>query len=665
MRLTASFICLFFSLHLLAQKSEVDSTLRILHYASIPDSIKAKTLRRLSYLYQGTNIDSAIYYGQEAINLSRKIKDPVAVAQAYTQQASNYVWKNRTEEAVNLYHQAIEIGSKIQSNKILINAYTGISYLYETTETWDKAWLYSKKALDISGLSKEEDQKAYAYHEMASVYVGMNNLMQAENFFKKAKAGFEKIGDIDRIATCSADMSELYLKQDKFGLAKQQLDSATTLFLSLNETIQYAGVLQIYGDMQFRFHNYDSARQCYTNAIHIFTENGLRGDIATTQLSLGKMYLEEHKYDSARQYLSLAYDFFEEQKIYEKLLNVIFLLAEVDSASGTSNNIFNYLQEYRRIAEAVDRQKTDFRTRELLIEYQVEEKERQYATLRQETTLAKEKNILTTAGSIVFLLTAIAFFLMYQQKKKINKKLEISQLKTEQALEELKHVSALKDKLFSIIAHDLRSPLANTKNLLQLTRSGIIEKEEFDDLSRELDNNLDNNRDLLDNLLNWAKSQMNGLHVESQNLNLFDLVQENIALVKTAVEKKALTIYSKVPEDFVLNGDENILNLALRNTLSNAIKFSRIEGDIIIDCAVENNKALIVICDNGVGITEDKKQKIFTLEAVSTTGTMKEKGAGIGLRITMEMLRKMNGNIWLESLPGQGTTVYIEVEKAK
>lgn len=231
-------------------------------------------------------------------------------------------------------------------------------------------------------------------------------------------------------------------------------------------------------------------------------------------------------------------------------------------------------------------------------------------------------------------------------------------------MEELKHVSVLKDKLFSIIAHDLRSPLANTKNLLQLTRSGIIEKEEFDDLSRELDNNLDHNRDLLDNLLNWAKSQMDGLHVESKDLNLYDLVQENIALAKTAIEKKAITVYNKVPEDFFVNGDENILNLALRNTLSNAIKFSRIEGDIIVDCAVEDSKAIIMICDNGVGITEDKKQKIFSLEAISTIGTMKEKGAGIGLRITMEMLQKMDGDIWLESLPGHGTTVYIEVEKA-
>lgn len=324
MRLTASFLCLFLCLHLFAQKSEIDSTLRILQYTSTPDSVKAKTLRRLSYLYQGTNIDSAIQYGQKAIDLSKKINDQFAIAQACTQQASNYVWVNRTEEAIELYHEAIEIGTRIQSGKILINAYTGISYLYETTETWDKAWFYSKKALDLSESSNEEDQKAYAYHEMASVYVGMNNLSEAEVFFKKAKAGFIEYGDIDRVATCNADMSELYLKQDKFELAAEQLDSAVMLFKRLNETIQYAGVLQICGDMQFRFNNYDSAKQCYFRAINIFTENGLIGDKASTQLSLGKMYLEEKEYDSSRQYLTLAYNFFRQQKIYDKLLNVVF-----------------------------------------------------------------------------------------------------------------------------------------------------------------------------------------------------------------------------------------------------------------------------------------------------------------------------------------------------
>ncbi|MGN6615775.1 MAG: tetratricopeptide repeat-containing sensor histidine kinase [Ilyomonas sp.] len=664
MRLIASLFGLFFCLHLFAQKNELDSASRILRYSSTPDSVKARTLRYISYLYQGTDIDSAIYYGQKAIDFSKKINNKTAIAQAYTQQASNYVWINRTEEAVHLYHLAIDIGTHIQANQVLINAYTGISYLYETTETWDKAWIYSKKALDIAELMNADKQKAYAYHEMASVYTGMNNYADAETYFIKAKTRFIQYGDLDRTATCNADMGELYLRQNKYELAKQQLDSASMLFKKLDETIQYAGVLQVYGDMHFRFNQYDSAKYYYDEAINIFSENGLRGDIANTHLSLGKMYIEQQAYDSAKQYLSSAYSFFKEQGIYEKLLNVIYLLAQADSAKGNSDSAFAYLKEYKTIAETVDQKKTDFRTRELLVEYQVEEKERQYGILRQEAALAQEKNMLATAGSIVFLLIAIAFFMLYQQKKKINRKLEISQLKTEQALEELKHVSVLKDKLFSIIAHDLRSPLANTKNLLQLTRSGIIEKEEFDDLSRELDNNLDHNRDLLDNLLNWAKSQMDGLRVESNEINLQDVVNENILLAKTAIDKKAIFIQNKIPADFKVKGDENILNLALRNTISNAIKFSRLEGDILIDCITENEKAIVIICDNGIGITEDKKQKVFSLDAVSTIGTMKEKGAGIGLRITMEMLHKMNGDIWLESIAGQGTTVYIQVDKA-
>lgn len=94
------------------------------------------------------------------------------------------------------------------------------------------------------------------------------------------------------------------------------------------------------------------------------------------------------------------------------------MLAKVDSASGNQENIFSYLEEYRSVAEAVDRRKTDFRTRELLIEYQVEEKERQYLALRQEAALAKEKNLLTTAGSIVFLLVAIAFFFAVSTEEK-------------------------------------------------------------------------------------------------------------------------------------------------------------------------------------------------------------------------------------------------------
>ncbi len=656
--------CILYSTHLFSQKDELQHAFQKLQQNNIPDSARAEAYRYLSFLYQGKNLDSALLYGSKAIETALITGNQLILAKTYAQQASNYVWSSKPDTALKLYFNAVKICNIIKANDVLFECYNGIAYLYETTSTYDKALEYSKKALQISYSLNDVNLSAFSYHEMASVCMGLKNYHDALSYFIKAKSGFIKLNNLDRVASCCSDMSRTYLAINLYSQAVNQLDSALKIFNYLDEPIQAAEVYEGYGEVYTQTKQYTSAQSNYNIALEIYQQNHLDDDEARIEMDLGKMFLTKQDYLQAKTWVTKSYNFFKQNDEKEEQLASIIELAQIDSAIGNSPaTSLSFLKEYKALSDTLNLQKNNLRSQELLIEFDLERKEKENQLLRQENEITRNRFIITMWGSIISLLGAVGLFLLYRQKRKANIQLKKSQQQTDEAYEELKEVSRLKDKLFSILAHDLRSPLANTQHLLQLTRTGAIDKDIFEQLAGELELNLDYNRELLDNLLNWASNQMNGISVNLKRIKLRKLVSENFSLFTSLAEKKQVKLQNKIDALCTIIADENIMRLALRNVISNAIKFSHSNKNIIITTQPSQHKLLIIISDEGIGISAEQQKNIFTLHTNSTPGTQQEKGAGIGLRITLEMIEKMGGKVWIESQENKGTSVFIEVDK--
>jgi signal transduction histidine kinase len=656
--------CLLFINPAFSQKDELSRVLDLLQQNTQTDSAKAELYTHLSYLYEAKNISSAIYYGTLAIQTARNANNQAASANAYNQQASNYVWNGQNDTALKLYFEAIRICNSNKYDELLMKSYVGIAYLYETMYELDKALDYSKKALEIAEQIDKAGLSAFAYHEMASVSASLNNYTEAFDYFTKAKAGFIKLNNLDRVASCCSDMSALYINRRQYTQAQQQLDSALQIFNTLDEPIQTAEVYEGYGHLYSEMKQFDQAAVNYDSAFAIYQNNQMGSDEARIETDKGNLLLAEKKYADAKNILLQAYDYFKATDNKEGRLQTIVMLAEADSALGNANKDFSYLTEYKSLSDSLTQLRTEQRTRELMVEIGAENKDKENEMLRAENNNNKNRSFLAVICGIIFLVIAIAIFLLYRQKLRANKEMRMAQEKTDTAYAEMKEMSNMKDKLFSILAHDLRSPLANTHHLLQLTKTGAIDSDIFSQLASELEINLDYNRELLDNVLNWAKSQMDGIIVNMKKLNLRKLVDENVLLFAAISEKKQVKIINNInTEDFV-TADENIMLLALRNTISNAVKFSQPSRPVYISALTVESKTVITIKDEGVGISAEQQKNIFTVHTVSKRGTMQEKGAGIGLRITMEMIQKMGGRIWIESEEGNGTSVFIEVDTA-
>jgi signal transduction histidine kinase len=219
-------------------------------------------------------------------------------------------------------------------------------------------------------------------------------------------------------------------------------------------------------------------------------------------------------------------------------------------------------------------------------------------------------------------------------------------------------LNKLKDKLLSIVSHDFRSPLNSLRGTLSLFLNGVISNEELGSLTESLLEKLDSTYNLLENLLNWAKSQMHGTKVYVKEISLKSISDDCVGLLSPIAEKKMVKINNKIGDQSMAMADNEMVKLVMRNLISNAIKFSSAGDQIELNATANSSKIVVAIQDSGTGISNENQDRIFKPENFSTIGTSNEAGMGLGLLLCKDFVEKNGGMIWFESEFEKGSTFY-------
>jgi signal transduction histidine kinase len=234
----------------------------------------------------------------------------------------------------------------------------------------------------------------------------------------------------------------------------------------------------------------------------------------------------------------------------------------------------------------------------------------------------------------------------------------------EQLIKELTEHNVLRGKLLSIVSHDLRSPYATLSNLLETLDNKKLPENIFNKVIAELKTTVNNTGYLLDNVLAWAKIQVESVTFQPVRFRLKNLVDKEFELIQDKAAEKNVVLQSKIPETFEIIADKAMVDIILRNLLMNAVKFTE-HGSIEVHAKESTGNFIISISDSGVGLTTDQAKKLFSTETHYTDeGTRKEKGAGFGLLICKDLVEKHNGKIWVESQPGMGSTFSFSLLKS-
>jgi signal transduction histidine kinase len=229
---------------------------------------------------------------------------------------------------------------------------------------------------------------------------------------------------------------------------------------------------------------------------------------------------------------------------------------------------------------------------------------------------------------------------------------------------ELEQLNKVKDKFFSIISHDLRSPINSLSAILSLMENKSLTNEEFNRLAKELRIQFSTTKTLINNLLDWALLQMDKLKIQPESVNLCDLANQNYALL-SSLHLKEVKFINRINETHVGFVDTNMINLVFRNLIMNSLKFTETGGEITSDSFDMGSHYEICIGDNGVGMSEEVKNTIFEKPiGYSTRGTANEKGTGLGLILCKEFVERNGGKIRVESELGKGSKFYFTVLKS-
>jgi signal transduction histidine kinase len=229
---------------------------------------------------------------------------------------------------------------------------------------------------------------------------------------------------------------------------------------------------------------------------------------------------------------------------------------------------------------------------------------------------------------------------------------------------ELQQLNDLKDKFFSIISHDLKGPVFGVKELIHLTQTGLISEEEFMGMLPEVSKNLEHVAILLENLLAWTSSQLRGEYVQPQLIDLHRVIQNQKNLLDRIAGEKSIQIELEGFENTWVKADKNMLELILRNLISNAIKFSKPGSKVVVTAQEEDNFKKLCVQDFGVGIPQENLEKLNQGISFTTRGQSNESGTGLGLLLVREYILK-NGGTWsVDSTLGEGTKFCITIPKA-
>ncbi|QHT68739.1 hybrid sensor histidine kinase/response regulator [Rhodocytophaga rosea] len=258
---------------------------------------------------------------------------------------------------------------------------------------------------------------------------------------------------------------------------------------------------------------------------------------------------------------------------------------------------------------------------------------------------------------------------LQQANESLEEKVKLRTQELEQKNEEYAQLNALKDKLFSIISHDIRSPLASLSALVNmfLNYKDIFSEEEVHEAMSDMKHSLVDITEMLNNLLSWAQAQIQNTEPLLEAHSIGSTLQKNIRAYQAMAAHKNIAILTELPAgDFQVQIDENITSLILRNLISNAIKFTPEHGQIILSSVAEKEYATISVTDTGVGISEETLTKLFSNEHLITSlGTAQEKGTGLGLKLCKEYVEKQGGVISVQSRLQKGTVFSFTVPVSK
>jgi signal transduction histidine kinase len=416
-----------------------------------------------------------------------------------------------------------------------------------------------------------------------------------------------------------------------------------------------------YGEVHSDLENYDSALVYLNLALSVSSKYGISTKISDgfCNYEIALCYWQLNENQKALTYATKAYGILKEHGFLYYQKDVAGILSKIWRSKNQLDSALHYQSESLILKDSLWTIEKNVKLNRTILKHKESE------LLEQKALSEKRLLILLSSSSIGLLLLSLVFMLVFSTRKsaKQNKIIKSNNKLLTAQTEELKHLHEVKDKLFSVVVHDFKTPIPSLESLLYLISKEFVSIEEASNLADKMLDDLQETKTMVDNIIIWAKSQMQGFNVKKKVLEADQLLLEIKNYHVQQALQKEITISLEVDKEITFNSDPIILSIILNNLTSNAIKFTKKQGQIQLIAHVKNNSTVIEIKDNGIGLSNKVQVNMFKPSTFSTVGTAKEKGTGIGLLICKELTELLGGTISVNSSK-EGTSFVLTLPQA-
>ncbi len=607
-------------------------------------------------------------YGRE------KIENYLELSRAY--------WRTDPPQAIQFSLEALAHAKNLDYYKEVAKAMYYLGRAYHFNNQYDLSLEYLYNTYRFSNTHNFPKINAEATLQIGIVYYQLGNFKKCYESAQEACAVFTKVGDKKGIIRSHNLLGLYYKSQNEHDLATGYLDEALKSAKALKDKELISTILNDLGSYYADKGDILEAIKTYKEAVSYHQNNSQNYNVALFELNLAILYLKHNENDKAFDHLKKGYTITKNLKSHRLFSTYYDFLSQYHKKEKNFSSALNAYQTAQAYKDSIIADQQTNKIADLEVRQATRNKEIENERLREENQ-TKDVEIFRqyTIGLSLLVALMIGFFVLFIRVRNNRKQSEILQLEKSMANQHAKEIfkknkalhksedalktaNETKDKMFSLIAHDLRGSVGNISNGLRmlLTEEDLVlseqEKREF---LGSLFHSADNSYELLENLLAWARNQSHSITPSLELVDLNSIVLSNLELLSELGKIKSIKIFTSTDNKVDIFCDRNMIHTVLRNFISNAIKFTNKSGIIEIRTEIREHFVSVSIIDNGVGMRKDQIKNIH--KGFTTDGTANEKGTGIGLALCRDFLAKNNAWFNVTSKVDKGSTFTFTVPR--
>jgi signal transduction histidine kinase len=628
----------------------------------LPDSNRIMVLINLSREYQYTNINHSRELAENALKLAEQLNFPSRKIRAYQNLGALYAISGDYSRALRYDNMALHNSLEERDSANIAIDYNNVANDYYDLGEYDEAYFYFTQSYRVGRAIDDSLRMAIALHNVGRVFKELGQYDRALEHLNLSLQMSRDIHDIEGIPYSLDEIGDVLLRQGDYDSALNVLLRSVKLTRQQKVLVLEPKTLIKLASAHMHSGNYSNALAYYDTTYKLHARTGNDFGIAEVELGRGLVYMDQGKYDAAMQSISRSLSLAKQSNARTLEIRGYQTLSTLYELKNDFKKSLAYFKQFKQLEDSLFSQDMQEKLLRDQVRFETEDKDTEIAALSEERDLIndtiKKQEFVTNILVVVMALSVILLATVYrsgQRRRQINTLLLRHQQEMERRSEELERLNQVKDKFFSIISHDLRSPINALAGLLDLLDKGAVKPEELSRHIHELKTRFNHTRTLLNNLLDWTLLQMDKLNLQAARIDLHKIAEENIQLLGSVPTKK-ISMFNLIPPDTIAFADSNTVNLVIRNLMTNAIKFTNDGGEVRITADDRGNEWFVSVSDNGVGMNPDVIKILFDKTAPYTTrGTANEKGTGLGLILCKEFVEKNGGRIFVESEEGKGS----------